>query len=1497
MKKTILVISIFLFSIVSVVYSQNKNNNRAKAMASIKKNMNISELDKMAQNFNKEYLRNKKEVDKWLKKAKMKRYVHLKNGTVLWVEKIKNGYPVIYSTRNVIAAITTSTDKVQPGGSANLNLYGNYLGGMDIGLWDAGIPNRNHEAFVDQYNDHHLIIADTSSHLIIDDHATHIAGTLIGDDSNPSAKGMAWGAYLRAWDATNDLSEISSAINYADPNTPYLTISNHSYGPNLGWAKGLRNDPNNWYWTYDDAYYEDQRFGNYDSTAKNIDWIALNSQTYLMVRAVGNERGEGPIEFQDNYYYWDIFDSTWKSQLYTGQHPKDGGNNGYGCLPNDAVAKNILTVGAIDDIPNGYSESSDVKQKNTSFSSWGPTLDGRIKPDIVANGDNLYSSVYHNPLNRSQTGNNYYDYKSGTSMAAPNACGSILLLQEYYLKTHSNNYPLATTLKALVINSANPAGSSEGPDYKYGWGLLNTAGAAEIITEDVSEGINIQELSINNGQPVEFNVYSDGTKPIKATIVWNDPISTNNNVLSHDLDLRITDENGNSYLPFVLDPDNPDAAATTGDDTKNNVEKIIIDNPSYGKYTIKISAKGNFSQNFSVVVSNVTAQPQNMQLTVKQFFEDGTTQTDSIARYENSHFVNYPSGYVFSDVNNQAPVTLRATLKTLYDNQSILEKFHDWNDNQKYVNHNDFNLTTANTTIKSNLTKTYNVNLNISAENATTQYGSVELKDPWLRDDNSDPKGTRNRGLNAIWHSYSSPYQITISGEHQGVFLGQGYNPNNGQWNPPYYTVKAVSPQTININGRNHKFYFQNWEASPGGSAAFQHSDQAETPVMFNNAGATVKAVMKGTQLSNYAEAYKHNGQQKVIRTSDGILWMVYESMGKIWLEKSTDNGATWDLANDRNPLPSFGFECKSPSILLDVQHAPEQKNFYVAYQLKSSYNETQLKLLYFINGNYSFSFEGLDDPMITSDDMMPVMAKSITNNSGELVIVWKGAYDEGEEGLYYYYINHEYGTTNGTLITEEPEQISNTSSSSVNPTIIVEDKTDLHSPFHLAWQEGPSQIRYEKLSHDNNGVTQSNYAVISSGSGFSNNQYPSITMKRYQNSYYPVVSWVGINPDKDYSKVIFRDLSQYGTWGFFRQVGSDVEKSFNRRAEDDNYVIAWSEEISTNKYTNRFIKNSDMYQIYNLDTKGKLLQISGGSTMNDMYAVSYYNWEQPYEFKTSNSLGGSMSKTTVSPLSFGRGCVVYNGRAEFYFIIGDINVDGENIDFKALKNPARMNSKNFANNILSTKSFKVNDRSTLNYSILYGITDTTAAMNLLKKGRKISFKLELVDAKTGKVLDSYDKVEFDLKNLKNFEDFSYKINMKGIGEREVRLKLTVENNFKANYAVSEIYNDRGTLGKSNPINLSYKGVLEIKDYSLEQNYPNPFNPSTRIKYQIPKNGKVTIKVYDMLGREVKTLVNEFKEKGRYEVTFDGENLSSGIYICRMKADKYSSSVKMLLIK
>ena len=87
------------------------------------------------------------------------------------------------------------------------------------------------------------------------------------------------------------------------------------------------------------------------------------------------------------------------------------------------------------------------------------------------------------------------------------------------------------------------------------------------------------------------------------------------------------------------------------------------------------------------------------------------------------------------------------------------------------------------------------------------------------------------------------------------------------------------------------------------------------------------------------------------------------------------------------------------------------------------------------------------------------------------------------------------------------------------------------------------------------------------------------------------------------------------------------------------------------------------------------------------------------------------------------------------------------------------------------------------------------------------------------------------------------------------------------------------------------------KEYKLEQNFPNPFNPTTSINYSIPKSGLVTLKVYNVFGQEVSTLVNEVKNNGNYSIDFNASNLSSGVYYYELTSGNFVQTKRMMLIK
>ena len=303
------------------------------------------------------------------------------------------------------------------------------------------------------------------------------------------------------------------------------------------------------------------------------------------MKSAGNDRGDGPG---------------------TGTYPNDGP---YDCISHAGVSKNILTVGAVADISGGYTQPSDVVM--SSFSSWGPADDGRIKPDIVANGLGLLSTN-----NSSDDG---YLSLSGTSMASPSAAGSMILLQQQY-ENLAGDFMRASTLKALVIHTADEAGTTDGPDYAYGWGLMNTSKAADLIAEDAMIN-SLEEVILVNGGTYTREVVALGGEPLKVTVVWTDvpgnPVSASLDptdfMLVNDLDLRVS-ENTNIYYPWKLDGSNPTAPATCyGENNADNVEVVLVDNPVAGTtYTITVDHDGTLtggSQVFSLVVSGIEGLP------------------------------------------------------------------------------------------------------------------------------------------------------------------------------------------------------------------------------------------------------------------------------------------------------------------------------------------------------------------------------------------------------------------------------------------------------------------------------------------------------------------------------------------------------------------------------------------------------------------------------------------------------------------------------------------------------------------------------------------------------------------------------------------------------------------------------------------------------------------------------------------------------------------------
>ena len=496
----------------------------------------------------------------------------------------ENGMPVYRSTQNSTAAATSRTNQLWTGGTSGLDLSGS---GFIIGEWDGGGILTDHQEFT-------LGIGSRVSQIDIpgstSEHSTHVAGTMIGEGQTSNAHGMANEATLYAFDWDLDLSEMASA---ASPPTN-LKLSNHSYGDNTGWVQ-QSNGSWRWYGTTSISTTEDYMFGFYSSVCNDWDNIAHSAPYYTLVKAAGNDRNDTHI---GSHYVWSS--GSWVSS--TAARERDGGTDGYDCILDAGNAKNVLTVGAVNSMTATYTAPSQITMSD--FSGWGPTDDGRIKPDIVADGVNLYSS--------SNASDHSYAWMTGTSMASPTVTGSIALLQEHYHNLHSA-YMYSSTVKALVINTAFEAGPNPGPDYMFGWGMLNTRAAADLITLDNTEPYQIFTSYLSNGEIENYTFFADGTQNIKATLCWNDPAGTppaaslnpTTLMLVNDLDLRIVKGVTLNY-PYKLNPASPSAAATKADNTRDNVETVFISPVTAGVYTLRVTHKGSISgQTYSMVVTGM----------------------------------------------------------------------------------------------------------------------------------------------------------------------------------------------------------------------------------------------------------------------------------------------------------------------------------------------------------------------------------------------------------------------------------------------------------------------------------------------------------------------------------------------------------------------------------------------------------------------------------------------------------------------------------------------------------------------------------------------------------------------------------------------------------------------------------------------------------------------------------------------------------------------------
>jgi len=561
------------------------------------------------------------------------------DGTVQEVVDLdeKTNQPVLLTTHNANAAISVGSDKLR----TQHNLRG---AGTVVGIWDGGAVRSTHQEFLwSNASGTRVSVRDGS---LTNDHATHVGGTIAAGIS-PTAMGMAPSAFLDSYDWTDDLSEMTSRAATQQNQTDKLLISNHSYGYVRGWNwNGSR-----YVWSGtsgNNSSSIETNFGMYNAQSRAIDSIAFDAPYYLMFWSAGNDRNNNPTTGST------VTIGGASTTYSPANHPPGDGvyRGGFETISDNAIAKNILTVGATNDAVTGGARDIS-KASLTSFTAWGPTDDGRIKPDLVANGASLYSTL--------GSGNTAYGVYSGTSMSAPSAAGTAVLLVEQYKELFPGNEMKASTLKGLLIHTADDLGNT-GPDYKTGWGIINSEEAYSLISDHAANPskrrMMEKKLTTSDISHTEHIAWGY-SGPLKITICWTDPEGASTfysdsrvSRLVNNLNLKIIGPDSTEHQPYVMPfvgtwtQESMNSPVITGVNNTDNVEQVYIEYPQPGTYQVVVSYSGTLTggeQSYSLLVSGSDANTPP----VISGLSGTSIEEDSM-----------PEGILFNVTDNETPLDL-----------------------------------------------------------------------------------------------------------------------------------------------------------------------------------------------------------------------------------------------------------------------------------------------------------------------------------------------------------------------------------------------------------------------------------------------------------------------------------------------------------------------------------------------------------------------------------------------------------------------------------------------------------------------------------------------------------------------------------------------------------------------------------------------------------------------------------------------------------------------
>ena len=766
-----------------------------------------------------------------------------------------------------------------------------------------------------------------------------------------------------------------------------------------------------------------------------------------------------------------------------------------------------------------------------------------------------------------------------------------------------------------------------------------------------------------------------------------------------------------------------------------------------------------------------------------------------------------------------------------------------------------------------------------------TTGGFIDFSDPWYRD-SSDQFGILNRGFDAVFRSKPSPFtpNTNTSGsgsEYQGVFLNQ--DPQQGL---PWYELRLLKSRSI----AGASATFLGWESVGVGLSEYEENplDSVRALVIFNAADALVTAKYKWHLGSSSSAVTAPTMQRKVVRDSLGAYHMVYESAGEIWYTRSTNSGTTWS-PETRIAQSSSYYRNRTPSLTVQTEY----HTIVVVWER------------YATDGSDHYLYARTIDPQSGSisqpqaiwqsssgaASINPVVASGIGSSTAPVasftLAVWYDAATQAMKAAV-------RRASTGEWLTAKTLRTGNISNITLAPIANIPSER-----WRLIWREGYN-LRYAPIYVNADPVLETTPdSIVAYGAAEIEILSPSAANLHISTGC-PAVCWEEYNDETVKRVIKYRERPNTGTWGVTK-VFTEVAASPDYRTPSvaghygsSNVLIAWRKAASQLKYVKRV--NGTWSAQTNLAT-GVDPNSSVGWTNPQQERVLWRGTSSPYAIgQTSISLGsgqgplagkeGALDPMTSSAEGRG-GRVIFPG-GMVSLVVLQARLDTIPIAFTAINDTTSIRTLDEFAAALSTESFV--GRGTLTLQLLY-----SGSGSLPRNG---SFSLAVKDAHTKKTLAV-------ARRFTGIRDTILTINVPlNYANRTLELRLQPQG-FEGNltFEVERWFISDEPEGPQSPVAAASQpaGGRESQQlpttYLLEQNYPNPFNPATAIRFQLPADTHVLLKLYDVLGQEVSTLVDEAKSAGYYEATLDASTLASGLYFYRMVAGDFVAVKKLLLTK